>query len=92
MKRRKPGVDPFRQVRASLERWREQRRRGERIPDDLWDAAAKLGESEGVSKTSQVLRLDYYDLKSRVEACSSGSAEGSVARESVGVITKTGSG
>lgn len=54
---------------AALQRqvaaWRRARRGRCRLPDELWAAAASLGNSEGVSWVARALRLDYYRLKRR---------------------------
>jgi len=55
-------------VRRRFERWRQSRRLGTRIPDALWDAAAKMARLYGVNQTAQALGLDYYSLKERAEA------------------------
>ncbi len=55
-------------VRRQFDRWRKSRKRGTRIPEALWRAAAEAGQEHGVSKTAQALRLDYYALKERVES------------------------
>jgi len=60
--------DRLSEIRRQLERWRQGRRRGTRIPEHLWQAAADLGRKVGLSKTAQELRLDYYALRRRVEA------------------------
>lgn len=49
-----------------FERWRGTRQRGERIPPALWASALELARSHGVSKTSQVLHLDYYAVQRRL--------------------------
>ena len=54
-------------VRRRLERWREARRAGMRIPEPLWAAAVKVAGRYGIHRTAQTLRLDYYSLKRRVE-------------------------
>jgi len=46
--------------------WRKTRSVGERIPDRLWNSAAKLAADYGVNRTATVLSLDYYSLKRRV--------------------------
>ncbi len=46
--------------------WRKTRVVGQRIPDRLWNAAAKLAADYGVNQTAKVLSLDYYSLKRRV--------------------------
>ena len=48
--------------------WRASRRRGERIPEELWQAAAELARSHGLSATAALLKLSYYDLKRRLLA------------------------
>jgi hypothetical protein len=54
-------------VRRRLERWREARRAGMRIPEPLWAVAVKVAGRYGIHRTAQALRLDYYSLKRRVE-------------------------
>ena len=49
-----------------FESWRGTRQRGERIPAVLWASALELARSHGVSKTSQVLHLDYYAVQRRL--------------------------
>ena len=45
------------------------RRRAKRaIPTELWLLAAELAARHGVSPVSRALRLDYYEIKRRVEA------------------------
>ena len=53
------------QVRAELEAWRGQRRKGDRIPEDLWRRAACAVRQHGLNAVSRALRLDYYHLKRR---------------------------
>ncbi|MCP4201175.1 MAG: hypothetical protein GY769_04495, partial [bacterium] len=53
-------------VQSQFERWRQDRKRGTRIPETLWQAAAEVAGECGVSKTAQALGLDYYGLKKRV--------------------------
>ena len=48
--------------------WRAGRRRGERIPEELWQAAAERARHDGLSATAARLNLSYYDLKRRLEA------------------------
>ncbi len=61
------SADRLRVVHRQFERWRKDRRRGTRIPEDLWQAAADVSREVGVSKTAQELRLDYYKLRRRTE-------------------------
>jgi hypothetical protein len=55
------------QGRYRFQAWR-QRRQGGRIPQPLWDLAARLGSKYGISRTATALGLDYYSLKKRVAA------------------------
>ena len=48
-----------------LERWRTSAQRGRRIPEGLWEAAAKLARTYGVSRISAALKLSYADLQRR---------------------------
>ena len=61
------GGVPVRLVRLAerFSSWRESRSSGERIPDRLWNAAARLAAEYGVNRTATVLSLDYYALKRR---------------------------
>jgi hypothetical protein len=51
--------------RARLQKWRERRAVGERIPQPLWALAVRLTKTHGVSRTAAALGLDYYSLKKR---------------------------
>ena len=51
------------QVEQRFARWRESRTPGQRIPPDLWAAAAGVARQHGVHRTSCELRLDYNGLK-----------------------------
>lgn len=55
-------------VRQRIERWRQERAPGARIPPVLWAAAAKAAERHGVFRTTRALGLDYNKLKSRMQA------------------------
>jgi hypothetical protein len=48
-----------------LKAWRRTRTRGQRIPEELWKAAADLARVHGLNPTARALRLDYYGLKRR---------------------------
>ncbi|MCP4202555.1 MAG: hypothetical protein GY769_11545, partial [bacterium] len=65
---RRPSRDILSDVQSQFERWRQDRKRGTRIPETLWQAAAEVAGECGVSKTAQALGLDYYGLKKRVES------------------------
>ena len=54
------------EARQQFENWRYGRKRGERIPADLWVAAVELAKQHGVWPTAKALRLDHSRLKRRV--------------------------
>ena len=54
------------QGREQFAAWRRSRKTGDRIPDRLWSLAVRLAGVHGLSRTSSVLKLDYYSLKNRV--------------------------
>ena len=60
-----PQLQPLAQ---RLKAWRACRTRGQRIPDELWRAAADLARVHGLSRTAAALKLSYYDLKRRLVA------------------------
>lgn len=55
----------LKKVRGELEEWRGQRRRGQRIPEELWGAAVRAVGRHGLNRVSGALGLDYYHLKKR---------------------------
>ena len=75
---RKRGEIPNSLLRGweRFETWRRSRKPGDRIPERLWSLAVKLADVHGVSRTSGVLKLDYYSLRQRVasQGCESESA------------------
>ncbi len=67
----KPPPPELFKLARGLERWRASARRGRRIPEALWDAAARLARTYGVSRISAVLKLSYSDLQRRAQGVSS---------------------
>jgi len=61
----KPTVE---QVRDQFEQWRNTREKRTDIPTELWQAAISLAKHTSVYQISKALRLNYTDLKHRVEA------------------------
>jgi hypothetical protein len=49
-----------------LNAWRADPTRSQRIPEDLWKAAADLARVHGLSRTATELRLNYCQLRGRV--------------------------
>ena len=59
------GLQPLAQ---RFRTWRANRPRGQRIPEELWEAAMELALIHGLNPTVAALRLNYYDLQRRLEA------------------------
>lgn len=54
-------------LRERVEQWRQQRgSRGERIPEELWNAAVEAARVEGVHATCRALRFNAYSLQARM--------------------------
>jgi len=53
-------------VRRRFEAWRRTRRGGSRIPDRLWASAAIVASTYGISRTANVLRVNYDALKKHI--------------------------
>jgi hypothetical protein len=58
----------MRKVFRRLERWRQQRKGRERIPQRVWLAAGELAREHGVNPVSRVLGLDFNRLKRMAES------------------------
>ncbi len=54
------------EAQLQLEKWRCERKRGQRIPENLWGTAVELAKQHGVWPTARALNLDYNGLKRRV--------------------------
>ena len=50
------------QLQGQLSVWRRKQRGRPRLPEAVWQSAAALAQSMGVSQVSRRLRLDYYKL------------------------------
>ena len=54
------------EAQLQFEAWRRDRKRGQRIPEDLWAMAVELAKQHGVWPTARSLHLDHSGLKRRV--------------------------
>jgi len=54
------------EAREQFENWRRDRKRGERIPANMWETAVGLAKQHGVWPTAKALHLDHSRLKRRV--------------------------
>ena len=66
---KKPTVG-LEEVKARFEEWRRNRKGKAPIPDELWAAAAEVARTEGVSRTSTELSVEWNHLKRRMAAAS----------------------
>ena len=67
-KARTPRTDSpqFHWLAERLKAWRATRTHGQRIPEDLWKAAADLARLHGLNPTAAALKLNYYGLERRL--------------------------
>ena len=64
-----PALSPsLEKVRDRFETWRRRKKPGSRIPKALWQAAVESCKGDSVLQVSRALRLNYNDLKARVDA------------------------
>jgi hypothetical protein len=54
------------EAQQQFENWRRERKRGARIPENLWATAVELAKQYGVWPTTRELHLDHSRLKRRV--------------------------
>lgn len=69
----KAKVEALAQLKEQFDQWRAARRKGEKIPAQMWEAAISATAGHGVYPVSRALKLDYAALKRRA-AESEGSA------------------
>jgi hypothetical protein len=72
-RRRKPTVS-LEEVKARFEEWGRTRKGKAPIPAELWAAAAEVARTEGVSRTSTELSVEWNHLKRRMAAASGASS------------------
>ena len=58
----------FDAVQAQFSDWRKNRKKRDRIPESLWDAAVSLADGFSINKISKALRLNHSALKDRIES------------------------
>jgi hypothetical protein len=62
-------IQQLEQLKKRFINWRRTRKAKTPIPRRLWNPAAKMAMQCGLSRTAKALRLNYYDLKKRIDAC-----------------------
>jgi len=60
------------EVAKHIEQWRAGKKKGERIPQQLWDEALGLVDRYGISQVSRTLHLSYTELKKRQKIIEAG--------------------
>jgi hypothetical protein len=68
--REKPVGPELEELRRRFDQWRQNRKRGSRIPKDLWDAAVGLTKDYSLPQLSRVLGLHYGQLRKRSQSSS----------------------
>lgn len=59
--------DQLQQLRRRLEEWRNSHTKRSRLSEELWAAAVELARQHGLFRTAHTLRLDYTNLKRRLQ-------------------------
>jgi hypothetical protein len=59
------GKRTLEEVSRRVEQWRSGKKRGERIPQRIWEEALVLVGTYGISRVSRTLRLSYTELENR---------------------------
>ncbi len=75
MPRNKTPTVSLEEAKARFEEWRRNRKGKAAIPDELWAAAAEVARTEGVSRTSTELSVEWNHLKRRMAAASGASSK-----------------
>jgi len=57
-----------RAVKRRIEAWRATRRKGRAMPEELWQAAARLAQKHGLTVIARGMPVEYAPLKRRVAA------------------------
>ena len=65
MKARIESALTLEKVAEHFAQWRRNKKKGERIPQPLWNEAIELVETHGVSRVTRTLRLSATDLNQR---------------------------
>lgn len=66
-KRRTVLPRKVKELRTRIERWRRTRRKRSPMPEKLWSEATLLARAHGTYRISSALRLNYENLKKRVD-------------------------
>ena len=56
------------EVQAQFSEWRNNRKKRDRIPESLWDAAVSLADAFSINELSKALHLNHSSLKDRIKS------------------------
>ncbi len=54
-------------TKKEIQQWRKTRKRRSRIPEEIWEAALSLTTRYSINHVSKELKLNYRDLRNRME-------------------------
>jgi hypothetical protein len=66
-RRRAALPQKVKELRTRIERWRRTRRKRSAMPEGLWSDATLLARAHGIHRVSSALRINYENLKKRVD-------------------------
>jgi len=81
----------LKQLRQQLNTWRRSQTQRTAIPEPVWEAAATLSRTHGLSRVARTLRLDFYKLRRRSVQAPSSSPPGFVEIPWMGLAAGAGS-
>ena len=56
----------YEELRSQLDHWRKTREKRSRVPEAVWDSAARLAEQFGINRIARSLALNHATLKKRL--------------------------
>jgi hypothetical protein len=62
----KTSLDDLLELRRQLDDWRQAQPGRARLPDELWELAATLAQTHGVTRVARTLRLSFSKLRQRL--------------------------
>lgn len=74
------------QLQRQLDVWRQSQRARSRLPDELWNAAATLAATHGVSFVAGQLGLEYNKLRRKLESSTPRTASRDTAAATKGFV------
>ena len=63
----KASLHDLLKLRRQLDSWRKAQPGRARVPAEVWELAAALARTHGISRVSRTLRLSFYKLRRRIQ-------------------------